>query len=87
MFDRNRLNRERMEIYLVHLFLAYRRLIFVIGFALLLHALMTMTSFLLAGGIILIPALLLLALSLSYRAVVLAARFGSWIGTRAKKSS
>jgi hypothetical protein len=85
MFDRNRLNRERLEIYLVHLFLAYRRLVFLVGFALLLYALVTMTSSLLAGGILLIPALLLLALSLSYRAVVLAARFGSWIGTRAKR--
>ena len=85
MSDRNRLNRESLEVYLVHLLLAYRRLIFPIGIALLLYALVTMTSSLLAGGILLVPALLLLALSSSYRAVVLAARFGAWIGTRVKK--
>lgn len=85
MFDRNRRNREGLEVYLVHLFLAYRRLIFAIGFALLLYALVTMTSSLLAGSILLVPALLLLALSLSYRAVVLAARFGAWVDTLVKK--
>lgn len=85
MFNRRRLNRERLEIYLVHLILAYRRLLFTLGWALLLYAYVMMSRSLLAGGIILVLALFLFLLFYSYRAVVLVARVGAWIGILVKK--
>ena len=81
MSNRRRLARERLEIYLVHLILMYRRLILIVGVLLLVYAIATMFVNRTTGYVTLIPAIFLLLLSNSYNAAVHTARLGAWIGT------
>lgn len=81
MFNRRRLARERLEIYLVHLLLSYRWLIFIFGLFLLVYAITVMFAYPLAGAIILLPSIYLLSLSNSYIIVLYTARLGAWVGT------
>ena len=81
MSDRRRLARERLEYYLVYLFLAYRRLILIVGLLLLVYAIATIFVDRIAGFTTLLPAIFLLLLGNSYNAVVYTARLGAWIGT------
>ena len=81
MSNRRRLARERLEIYLVHLILMYRRLILIVGLLLLVYAIATMFVNRTIGFVTLIPAIFLLLLSNSYNAAVYTARLGAWIGT------
>ncbi len=81
MFNRKRLARERLEMYLVHLLLAYRILILISGLLVLGYAFMIMFKAPLAGLAVLLPAVFLLLLSSSYNVVVYTARLGAWIGT------
>jgi hypothetical protein len=85
MFNRKKLRRERLEIYLVYLLLAYRRLLLVGGIALLVYAVLVMIKSPLAGTIVGVVATYPLLLATSYRAVLLTARFGAWIGTLGRK--
>jgi hypothetical protein len=81
MYNRKRLRRERLEMYLVHLLLAYRILILISGLLVLGYALMILAKAPLAGLAALLPAVFLLLLSHSYNVVVFTARLGAWIGT------
>ena len=81
MSNRRRLARERLEIYLVHLLLAYRRFIFITGLFLLLYSLAALVYSSMLGFASLIPALYLLLLSNSYPVTLYTARLGAWIGT------
>ena len=81
MSNRRRSARERLEIYLVHLILLYRRLLFIIGLLLLMYAMLTMFKSQLAGSVMLIPAMFMLLLSNSFTVVLYSARFGAWLGT------
>ena len=81
MSNRRRLARERLEIYLVHLLLAYRRLILVAGLLLLAYAIVVMIASPLAGLATALPAVFLLLLGNSYNIVVYTARMGAWIAT------
>jgi len=81
MSNRRRLARERLEIYLVHLLLAYRRFIFITGLFLLLYSLAALVYSPFFGFASLIPALYLLLLSNSYPVTLYTARLGAWIGT------
>jgi len=81
MSNRRRLRRETLEIYLVHLILAYRSLILIVGLLLLAYTIATMFTFPLAGYVILLPAIFLLLLSNSFNVVLYTARLGAWIGT------
>jgi hypothetical protein len=81
MSNRRRLTRERLEIYLVHLLLAYRRFIFIAGLLLLVYSLTALAFNSLVGFASLVPALYLLLLSNSYPVTLYTARLGSWIGT------
>lgn len=81
MSNRRRLARERLEIYLVHLILAYRRLIFLSGLFLLVYAIAIMFTSLLAGNALLLPAIFLLVLSNSFNVALYTARAGAWIAT------
>jgi hypothetical protein len=81
MSNRRRLARERLEYYLVYLFLAYRRLILIVGLLLLVYAIATMFANRTTGYVTLIPAIFLLLLSSSYNALVYTARLGAWIAT------
>jgi hypothetical protein len=81
MSNRRRLARERLEIYLVHLLLAYRRLIFFLGLLLLVYAIIFLFINSLVGFASLVPAVYLLLLSNSYPVTLYTARLGAWIGT------
>jgi len=81
MSNRRRLARERLEIYLVHLLLAYRRLFIIIALLMLAYATAILFINLLLGIITLLPALYLLLLSNSYNVALYTARLAAWIGT------
>ena len=81
MSNRRRLARERLEIYLVHLLLAFRPLILIGGLLLLVYAIIGMLIHSPAGFASLVPAVFLLLLGSSYPAVLYTARLGAWIGT------
>jgi hypothetical protein len=81
MSYRRRLRRERLEIYLVHLILAYRRLIFFSGLFMLVYAIAFIFINTLVGSASLLPAIFLLLLSNSYPVTLYTARLGAWIGT------
>ena len=81
MSNRRRLARERLEIYLVHLILAYRRLIFLSGLFLLIYAITIMFTSLFVGNALLLPAIFLLVVSNSFNAALYTARAGAWIAT------
>jgi hypothetical protein len=79
--NRRRLARERLEIYLLHLLLAYRRLTWFGGLLLLIYALISLVLSPLLGFAALVPAVFLLILSYSYNATLYTARVGAWIAT------
>jgi hypothetical protein len=81
MSYRRRLAREQLEIYLVHLLLAYRPMLLIAGLLLLLFAIVALFYNLMIGCASLLPAIFLLLLSNSYNSVVFTARLGAWIGT------
>ncbi len=81
MSNRRRLARERLEIYLVHLLLAYRRLIWVSGLLLLIYVIAIMFTLPMVGSAILLLAVFLLFLSNSFNVVLYTARLGAWIAT------
>jgi hypothetical protein len=81
MSNRRRLARERLEIYLVHLLLAYRRLVFVVGLLLMMYAIAVLFINPLLGFAALLPAAYLLLLSNSYPVTLYTARLGAWIST------
>ena len=81
MSNRRRLARERLEIYLVHLILAYRRLILITGFLLLMYAVAMLFIHPVASSVIIIPAIFLLLLSNSFTVVLYTARLGAWLAT------
>ena len=81
MSNRRRLARERLEIYLLYLILAYRWLILIVGLFLLVYAITVMIALSSAGAAILLTAVYLLALSNSFNIALYTARLGAWIGT------
>lgn len=81
MSNRRRLACERLEIYLVHLLLAYRYLILTCGLLLLFLAITMLIMDARAGAAALLPAVYLLLMSSSYQVVLFTARLGAWIGT------
>ena len=81
MSDRRRLARERLEIYLAHLILAYRRLILIVGMLLLIYAAASLFLNQLAGYAALVPAVFLILLGNSFTMVLYTARLGAWLAT------
>ena len=81
MSNRQRRARETLEIYLVHLILAYRPLIFIVGLLLLACAVISMFIYPLASYLILLPAICLILLGSLFDVVHFTARLGAWLGT------
>jgi hypothetical protein len=81
MFNRRRLARERLEIYLVHLLLAFRPLILISGLLLLAYVFVTVFVYPFAGYVVLVPSVYLILLGSSYNIALYTARLGAWIGT------
>jgi hypothetical protein len=81
MFNRKKLDRERLEIYFVYLLLAYRRLILICGSILLVSGAAVVISSLAAGGILVAVGAFLALLACSYHAVLFTSRLAARIGT------
>ena len=80
-YDRRKLARERLEIYLVHLLLMYRAFILTAGILLLLFSIAVMVVRPAAGIAALLPAVFLCLLGSSYSVVLFTARAGAWLAT------
>jgi hypothetical protein len=65
----------------VHLLLAYRWLIFIVGLLMLMYASVVLLINHLFGAIALLPVEYLLLLCISYNITPSTARLGAWIGT------
>ncbi len=88
MSTRRRLARERLEIYLMQLILAYRYLILIVGILLLIYAVALMfTDLWEMGYLALLPAVFLILLGNSYRVTVYTARLAAWISTLGERDS
>ena len=81
MSRRQRQARQTLEIYLVHLILAYRYLILTSGLLILVFAIAVTYTKTFAGLMVLLPAIFLILLSNSYKVVLFTARLGAWIST------
>jgi len=86
MYNRKRLDRERLEVYYAQLMLAYRPILFIGGILLFSYALATMLRSILMGGILLLLSVFPLLVFFSYPFLVLIARLGAWIATLGSKS-
>lgn len=81
MSTRRRLAREKLEVYLVHLILSYRRILLVVGFILLMYVAAMVFINPSAGILMLIPAIFLLLTGSSFTFVLFIARAIAWLGT------
>jgi hypothetical protein len=81
MPNRQRQAREKLELYLVHLLMAYRRLIFIVGLFIFAYSIAIFFFNSVVAFASLVPALYLLLLSNSYSVTLYSARLGAWIGT------
>ncbi len=81
MFNRKKLDRERMEAYLVYILLRARPLIAVCGLFLLVYSIAVLLQSLLIGCILVLVAAYVICLSTSFRIVVLTAHFAAWLAT------
>jgi len=78
MFNRKKLERERLEVYLTHLLLSYRTLFLICGGILSVFSAAIVMQVPLLGMLMLVVAAALLVLGLSYQAVVGLAKLGAW---------
>jgi hypothetical protein len=81
MKKRRNLDRERLEVYLLYLLLAYRPFFRFSALLILLSALVAWSLSPIMSSIALGTAVLLAALSYSYQAALYAAKIGAWVGT------
>ena len=81
MFNRKKLDRERLEIYLVYLLLAARPFILICGLFLLVFSILILNKSLYSGIVLLIGAAYLLSLGSSFRIALLTAKWGAWLAT------
>lgn len=84
MFNRRKLAQERLEVYLVHLLLAYQHWILRGGLFILVLGVVVILVHPPVGYPFLLAAFYLIFLSSSYRIVLYTARIGAWIGMLGK---
>lgn len=85
MAGRRRKDKEILEVYLLRLLLAYRPLLRISGIFLLIYALVSLSLSPAVGLFVFWLAILLLALTFSYRFTLYFAKFGAWLGTLWKR--
>lgn len=81
MFNRKKLDKERMEIYLVHLFLSRRVVFYFAGILISISGMMLAFMNPKLVLYLMLPAMFSFLMAFSFRFVLLMARFGSWLGT------
>ena len=85
MFNRKKLTRERLEMYLVYLFLQHRKLLIIIGIILLFYGLSLMFVSVIAGAVCLLIAFIPFLLGTSFKAILLFARLIVWLDMLGRK--
>ena len=81
MFNRKKLDRERLEAYLVYLLLRVRLLIAACGLFLLVYAIATIVQSFLFSAALILAAVYLVLLSSSFEVVLWTARTAAWLAT------
>lgn len=81
MFNRKKLDREKLEYIYTHLLMANRPIVLICGLVLLLGSTGVLIYSLPAGVSMLVVACFLLMLSSSFRVVRITAMFGAWVAT------
>ena len=79
MSNRQRLYRERLEVYLLYLLLRYRQIFLITGGVIAFYAVSMLFLSLPAASAATLPAVCFLMIALSYRAALYTARLGAWI--------
>ena len=85
MFNRKRLDRERLELYLTQLIMKIRLILLVLGIFTFIYALAVMLTSMLAGSLIGIFGLYLVMVGTSFWMITKTARFLAWIALVGKK--
>jgi len=85
MFNRKKLDRERLEAYLVYLMLKVRPLITVCGIFLLVYALAVLPRYFVFGSALVLAGVYVVFLSMSFQVIVLTARFVAWLLTLGRR--
>lgn len=85
MFDRKKLYRERLEIYLVYALRAWRPFFMLAGVAGILYSLYVLNLEFVVGSILLLVSILPLLLVFSDALIIPSARFLAWVTTLFKK--
>ena len=81
MTNKRNIDRERLEVYLLHLLLSFRPMLQLGGLILLIASLVAFGPSPLLGCIVLGLALFLLLPTFSYQMTLYLARLGAWVGT------
>jgi len=81
MFNRKKLDREKLEVYFVYLLLAARPLVVICGLLLLVCSVVMIKVSYVYSACTFIVAIYLFILSVSYPAVLFTAKIGAWIAT------
>jgi len=87
MTKKRDLDREKLELYYIYLLLAYRPLLRISGFLLLLYSILTLSINPISGCIALVVAIVLFLPSFSYHVTVYLAKIGAWVATIGKKNN
>lgn len=85
MYNRKRLDRERLELYLTQLIMKIRLILLVLGVFIFIYALAVMLTSMLAGSLIGIFGLYLVMLGTSFWMIIKTARFLTWLAFVGKK--
>jgi len=86
MTKRRNLDREALEVYLLHLLLAFRPVFQIIGLLLLIYAVAALSLSLRVNFIALGLAFFLLLASTFFPLTLFMAKLGAWVGTLRKKN-
>ncbi len=79
MYNRKRLDRERLELYLTQLIMKIRLIILALGIIIFFYGLTVMVSSLIAGSLIGVFGLYLVLLGSSFWLITRTARFLTWV--------
>jgi len=85
IYNRKRLDPERLELYLTQLIMKIRLIILVLGVFIFVYGLAVLVSSLVAGNLIAVFGLYLVLLGTSFWMITKTARFLTWVALMGKK--
>ena len=87
MAKRRNKDREKLELYFIYLLLAYRPLLRISSFLLLLYSMIGLSLYPISGCVALGVAIVLILPSYSYQGTLYLAKIFAWVGTIGKKNN